>query len=194
MAKLHFYHGPMGSSKSARLLMTRFNYIEKGRVVLLLKPSTDTRDGVATIKSRIGLQAEAVVVKPEDDIFSYYVRNGHADVVIVDEAQFITPEQAEQLRNIASFYDTPVLCFGLRTDFRHKLFTGSKALFELADDIEEIKSICKCGEKAMINARLDPMGNVITEGEQVELGGNEKYESMCWACYIRKVAHQKIEE
>lgn len=192
MAKLHFYHGSMGSSKSARLLMTRFNYMEKGRTVLLLKPSTDTRDGVATIKSRIGLEAEAVVIGPKDSILNYFVRKGHADVVIVDEAQFLTPLQVEGLRAIASLHNTPVLCFGLRTDFRCKLFPGSKALFELADEMEEIKSICKCGEKAMVNARLDPAGNIITEGEQVELGGNEKYESMCWACYHKAIVQKSF--
>ena len=189
MAKLHFRYGTMGSSKSAQLLMTRFNYMEKGRIVWLIKPSVDTRDGKTIIKSRIGLEAEADVISPQDDIFMRFgakcssSRGERPQVVIVDECQFLTEEHVLQLRRIVSYYQIPVLCFGLRTDFRCRLFPGSKALFELADEIEEIKSICKCGDKATINARLNENGAVITEGEQIELGGNERYTSMCWKCY-----------
>lgn len=191
MAKLHFKYGTMGSSKSAQLLMTRFNYMEKGRRVWLLKPATDTRDGIVTVKSRIGLQAEAEVIQNSDNILEKYKgmisddANSAPNVIIVDECQFLTEFHVLQLREIVSFFEIPVLCFGLRTDFRCKLFPGSKALFELADEFEEIKSICACGEKATVNARLDSTGKVITEGEQVVLGGNECYESMCWTCYKR---------
>lgn len=186
MSKLHFRYGTMGSSKSAQLLMTKFNYQEKGRTVWLIKPATDTRDGTTIIKSRIGLQAEADVIKPNEDILERFMKRCKTtttDVVIVDECQFLSEEQILQLRKIVSLCGVPVLCFGLRTDFKCNLFPGSKALFALADEIEEVRSICKCGAKATVNARLDPLGNVITEGAQVEIGGNEKYESMCWRCY-----------
>jgi thymidine kinase len=182
MAKLHFRYGPMGSSKTAQVLMTRFNYIERGRKVLLMKPATDTRDGITTIRSRIGLEADAIVIHKNDEI-SVYMAKHDADVLIVDESQFLTEEQVIQLRDIVSKYNIPVMCYGLRTDFKGKLFTGSKALFELADDIQEIPSICDCGEKAIINARFDEHGHLITDGNVVDLGGNEKYKAVCWSCY-----------
>ena len=186
MAKLYFKYGAMGSSKTAQVLITKFNYEERGMRVWLIKPATDTRDGTTIIKSRIGLQAEADVIKPNEDILERFMKRCKTtttDVVIVDECQFLSEEQILQLRKIVSLCGVPVLCFGLRTDFKCNLFPGSKALFALADEIEEVRSICKCGAKATVNARLDPMGNVITEGAQVEIGGNEKYESMCWRCY-----------
>lgn len=182
MAKLHFRYGPMGSSKTAQVLMTRFNYLERGRKVLLMKPATDTRDGITTIRSRIGLEAEAIVIKQDDEI-SVYMAKHDADVIIVDESQFLTESQVIQLRDIVSKYNIPVMCYGLRTDFKGKLFTGSKALFELADDIQEIPSICDCGEKAIINARFNEHGQLITDGNVVDLGGNEKYKAVCWSCY-----------
>lgn len=190
MAKLYFKYGSMGSSKTAQALMTRFNYQEKDKNVWLIKPSQDTRDGTTIIKSRIGLEAEAYVVNPDTNIllaFLFKNSENKIDAVIVDETQFLAPEQVVQLRDIASNLDVPVLCFGLRTDFQGKLFPGSKALFELADSVAEIKSICKCGSKAIINARLDEAGNVITDGPQVCIGGNERYEAMCWACWNRKI-------
>lgn len=186
MSKLHFRYGAMGSSKSAQLLMTKFNYEEKGRRVWLIKPATDTRDGVTIVKSRIGLQAKGDVIKPNEDILKRFMKRcktTDTDIVIVDECQFLSEDQVLQLRKIVSLYNVPVLCFGLRTDFKCNLFPGSKALFALADEIEEIKSICKCGAKAAVNARLDSCGQIITDGAQVEIGGNEKYESMCWRCY-----------
>ncbi len=182
MAKLHFRYGPMGSSKTAQVLMTRFNYLERGRKVLLMKPATDTRDGITTIRSRIGLEADAIVINHNDEI-SVYMAKHDADVIIVDEAQFLTENQVIQLRDIVSKYNIPVMCYGLRTDFKGKLFTGSKALFELADEIQEIPSICDCGEKAIINARFDTHGHLITDGSIVDLGGNEKYKAVCWSCY-----------
>lgn len=182
MAKLHFRYGPMGSSKTAQVLMTRFNYLERGRKVLLMKPSTDTRDGITKIRSRIGLEAEAIVLHPGDEI-SIYMAKFDADVIIVDEAQFLNEWQVIQLRDIVSKYNITVMCYGLRTDFKGKLFEGSKALFELADEIQEISSICDCGEKAIINARFDTNGKIITDGNVIDLGGNEKYKAVCWNCY-----------
>lgn len=195
MAKLHFRYGAMGSSKTAQALMTRFNYLERGRKVWLLKPATDTRDGETVIKSRIGLEAEADVIQDNDNILEKHALKtmceGRTDVIIVDEAQFLTEEQVIQLRNIVSTYNTPVLCFGLRTDFRCKLFPGSKALFEMADEVQEISSICQCGEKALVNARLNEKGEVITEGETVDIGGNEKYQAMCWKCYQNTIGKSR---
>ena len=182
MAKLHFRYGAMGSSKTAQALMTRFNYLERGRKVLLLKPALDTRDGKTIIKSRVGLAAEAVVLCPESDILEI-VSLHRPDVVILDEAQFVSEEHIFQLRDIVSKYNIPVLCFGLRTDFQGKLFPGSKALFELADEIQEVRSICDCGANALINARFDSCGQIITEGDVVDVGGNEKYKALCWKCY-----------
>ena len=186
MAKLYFKYGAMGSSKTAQALMTKFNYEEKGQKVWLIKPSLDTRDGKTVIKSRIGLKAEASVIKPDTDILDAYwlfPESEAPDVIIVDEAQFLTYNQIGQLRIIVSYHDTPVICFGLRTDFQGKLFEGSKALFELADSISEIKSICKCGNKAIINARFDDNGKVVAEGPQICIGGNEKYEALCFKCW-----------
>lgn len=191
MAKLHFRYGTMGSSKSAQLLMTRFNYIEKGRKVWLIKPAIDTRDGETVIKSRIGLEAEGEVIRATDDIFEIFSerseRGEQADVIIADECQFFTEEHILQLRKIVSMKNVPVICYGLRTDFRCKLFPGSRALFELADEIVEVKSICECGEKATVNARFGENGKIVVEGEQVELGGNDKYVSICWRCYYKAI-------
>ena len=186
MAKLYYKYGAMGSSKTAQALMTKFNYEEKGKKVWLIKPSLDTRDGKTVIKSRIGLKAEASVIKPDTDVLDAYwlfPEFEAPDVIIVDEAQFLTFNQIGQLRIIVSYHDIPVICFGLRTDFQGKLFEGSKALFELADSIAEIKSICKCGQKAIINARFDDNGKVIAEGPQICIGGNERYEALCFKCW-----------
>lgn len=188
MAKLYFKFGAMGSSKTANALMTKFNYEEKGKKVWLIKPATDTRDGKAIIRSRIGLEAEATVIAANDSILKMCPLK-ETDVVICDECQFLTPEQVDELRLVVTDYDIPVLCFGLRTDFLTHLFPGSRRLFELADSITEIKSICRCGSKAIVNARFDEHGNIQTEGEQVMLGGNDSYEGMCWSCY-----HKMCEE
>jgi len=187
MNKLHFKYGAMGSSKTAQALMTRFNYEEKGSKTWLIKPSTDVRDGVSVLRSRIGLEAEATVIPPDVNITDMlevrYMDGDNIEVIIADEAQFFTEKQVWQLREIVSKYDITVICYGLRTDFRCKLFPGSKALFELADDIDEISSACHCGHKAFVNARFDENGKVTVLGPQVALGGNDRYESMCWTCW-----------
>ena len=195
MAKLYFKYGAMGSSKTAQALITKYNYEENDMSVWLIKPSADTRDGADVLRSRIGLQANVEVMTPEMDIFDRFskTQKGNCDVVIVDECQFMTPAQVDQLRAIVNEYAVPVLCFGLRTDFQTKLFPGSLRLMELADVIEEIKTMCDCGAKAIINARIDGEGFIVTQGAQVVLGGNDSYIAMCHRCYIHGIRdHKKI--
>lgn len=191
MAKLYFKYGAMGSSKSAQALITQFNYEERGLRVWLIKPSVDDRDGAAVIKSRVGLAREAEVIAPHEDILQRYAAADSCDVVIADEAQFFTPQQIDQLRALVDQRDIPVLCFGLRTDFLTHFFPGSRRLMELADSITEIKTICACGAKATVNARLDPQGRVLTEGSQVFLGGNDSYIAMCHRCWRRQIQRQQ---
>lgn len=191
MAKLYFKYGAMGSSKSAQALITQFNYEELGMRVWLIKPSIDDRDGASIVKSRIGLFREADVIFPEDDILARYESAGKCDVIIADEAQFLTPQQIDQLRQIVDEADIPVLCFGLRTDFLTHLFPGSQRLMELADSITEIKTVCACGAKATVNARFDASGKILTQGSQVFLGGNDSYIAMCHRCWRKKIRAQQ---
>ena len=191
MAKLYFKFGAMGSSKSAQALITRFNYEELGMTVWLIKPSTDTRDGTDIIRSRIGLEAHAQVITPEQNIVDEYHKVGRHDVIIADEAQFFTPEQIDQLRELVDDEDLPVLCFGLRTDFLTRFFPGAQRLMELSDSLTEIKTVCACGRKATVNARLDADGKVVTQGDQVFLGGNDSYIAMCHKCWKRKIKEQQ---
>jgi thymidine kinase len=190
MAKLYFKYGAMGSSKTAQALITKFNYEERGMLVWLIKPSGDDRDGDTVIRSRVGLSAEAENIPPDTDIIKAYLKRGKTDVIIADEAQFFTPEQIDGFRSIVDDYNVPVLCFGLRTDFLTHTFPGSKRLLELADSITEIKTICECGSKATVNARISPEGKIITQGEQVFIGGNDSYVAMCHACWKRKIREQ----
>ena len=183
MAKLYFKFGAMGSSKSAQALITKFNYEELGMSVWLIKPSIDDRDGSDIIKSRIGLSASAQVITPEQSIIEEYKKAGKHDVIITDEAQFFTPEQIDDLRNLVDDEDIPVLCFGLRTDFQTHFFPGSQRLMELADSMTEIKTVCACGRKATVNARIDAEGNIVYWGNQVMLGGNDSYVAMCHKCW-----------
>ncbi|CDE21208.1 thymidine kinase [Acidiphilium sp. CAG:727] len=192
MAKLYFKYGAMGCSKTAQALITKFNYEERGMKVLLIKPSIDTRDGVDLVKSRIGLKAEAYAVDSNENLYDFYTKK-HSDcnVVIVDECQFLTPEQVDQLGDIVIKLSVPVLCFGLATDFTTHLFPGSRRLFEIAESISEIKSVCKCGAKATVNARFDDNGHVVYKGEQVVLGGNGRYTAMCRKCWLKIKAEQE---
>ena len=187
MAKLYFKYGAMGSSKTANALITKFNYEERGMKTWLIKPSLDDRDGEDVVRSRIGLEARAYVVTPGSDLYKEFSRHGDCHVIIADECQFFTPEQIDQLRRIVDELDIPVLCFGLRTDFLTHLFPGSRRLFEVADSIQEIKTICSCGEKALVNARIDGEGNVITEGGQILIGGNDSYIAMCHRCWKKAI-------
>ena len=172
MAKLYFRFGAMGCSKSAQALITKFNYEERNMKVMFIKPAIDTRDGAEIVRSRIGLQQKAIPIPADMNVYELY-KQSHTDcrVVICDECQFLTPEQVDQLDQIVMDYDIPVLCFGLSTDFLTHLFPGSKRLFEIAQSITEIKSVCKCGAKATVNARFDDEGNIVYEGSQIMLGG-----------------------
>lgn len=190
MAKLYFKYGTMGSSKTAQALITKFNYEERGMKTVLIKPSVDTRDGKNVCKSRIGLSAEALTVNKSANLFKL-IRDMKVDVVIVDECQFLTEDQVDQLADVVMEMDVPVLCFGLRADFQTHLFPGSKRLFEIADSITEIKYICECGNKAVVNARLDENGRVVTEGSQVLIGGNDRYVAMCRKCWLKKIKEQQ---
>lgn len=195
-AHLRFYFGSMASAKSLRLLTTAYNFEEKGVQIMVLKPALDTRDGEGVIRSRAGLERKCIMV--DKDVNLYKAIKAYKNVlasqletlkwVIIDECQFLTEEQVDQLSDAVDFLDVNVMCFGLRTDFQSHLFPGSKRLFELADDIEEIKSTCECGErKTSINARFDENGEIITEGSQVEIGGNDKYRAICRKCWKDKV-------
>ena len=191
MAKLYFKYGAMGSSKTAQALITKYNYEENDMRVWLIKPSADTRDGVATLRSRIGLEAKVDVITPAIDICRLFgeEKKDQCDVIIVDECQFLVSEQIDQLRTIVNDFGVPVLCFGLRTDFQTRLFPGSRRLMELADVIEEIKTMCDCGAKATVNARIDCEGHIVTQGAQVVLGG---YIAMCHKCYVAGIRERKV--
>ena len=192
MAKLYFRFGTMGCSKSAQALITKFNYEERNMKVMFIKPAIDTRDGADIVRSRIGLQAKAIPVPADMNVYDLY-KESHTDckVVICDECQFLTPEQVDELDQIVMDFDIPVLCFGLSTDFLTHLFPGSKRLFEIAQSITEIKSVCKCGSKATVNARFDDDGNIVYEGSQILLGGNGRYEAMCRKCWLKRKAEQE---
>ena len=189
MADLIFSTGSMGSAKTAHALMTNFQYTDRGKRVWLIKPSIDTREHMrygangqvqTLIKSRIGLEAWADAIDYEDDIIPPITTN----VIICDEAQFLSTKQVDQLKMIADTQDMTVICYGLRTDFQSNLFEGSKRLFELASTIQMFPTICDCGNAAVINARLVD-GNIVTEGAQVDIGGDEKYRAFCYACWKR---------
>ena len=182
----------MNGSKSAMLLMKAHSFEERDIAFICIKPSIDNRDGVDVISSRVGIKRECITVEPQENIFSLLqecVMKSELQLVqppkwiLVDESQFLTSRQVEQLAQIVDELDITVMCYGLRTDFTTNLFEGSKRLMELADDIDEIKISCSCGRKAIINARLDRYGNVITNGEQILIGGNEQYIPLCRKCY-----------
>ena len=194
MAKLYFKYGAMGSSKTAQALITKYNYEENDLKVWLIKPSADTRDGAQILRSRIGLEAIVDVIPPEVDIYARFLgkKIRSCNVIIVDECQFLTETQIDQLRSIVDEHNIPVMCFGLRTDFQTHLFPGSRRLMEIADTIQEIKTICDCGAKATVNARIDGTGHIVTEGAQVVLGGNDSYIAMCHKCYVRGIREHKV--
>ena len=193
MNKLYFRYGVMGSSKTAEALMCRFNYIQKGFNVLLLKPSIDNRfeNEKPQVISRIGLSADCIKFHKNQDIidlFNTENKKQKVDVIIVDECQFCTTKQIEQLRRIS--YELPVLCYGLLTNFKTELFEGSKRLIEIADSLQEMKTICTCGRKASVNARLID-GKIVTSGAEIMIGAEESYQSMCYKCFRQQLANQK---
>lgn len=189
MSKLYFKYGTMNSSKSANLLMIKHNYEEQGMSVFLLKSVIDTRDGKDTVKSRVGLSSKCTMVTLSDNILDFNWKD--YDVVMVDEAQFLTKDQVNQLYEIS--LEKPVLCFGLLTDFKQELFPGSKRLVELAESFEKIKTICSCGQAANYNARFDEKGVMIINGSQVCIGGNDQYKAVCKNCYekYKQIAYTK---
>ncbi|MBQ7064934.1 MAG: thymidine kinase [Firmicutes bacterium] len=192
MAKLYFKYGAMGSSKTAQALITKFNYEERGMKVLLLKPALDNREEKAVVRSRIGLEAPCLMVPDDMDLYKLYMDHyTDRDVVIVDECQFLTEDQVDQLGNLVLDRDIPVLCFGLRTDFLTHLFPGSKRLLEIAESVSEIKSVCRCGAKATVNARFDDNGNVVYRGAQILIGSNSRYEAMCRSCWLKRKKEQE---
>lgn len=183
MAKLHFYYSAMNAGKSTVLLQSSYNYNERGMDTLLYTPSIDDRFGDGKIASRIGLQHDAIAIDKNFDIFSsvkkQFSDNPNIHCVLIDEAQFLSKKQVEQLTFVCDFLNLPVLTYGIRSDFRGEPFEGSIYLLNWADSIIEIKTICHCGKKATMNLRVDESGQVITEGAQVDIGGNEKYIATC---------------
>lgn len=201
MSKLYFKYGAMNSGKSMFLLAIANNFDERGVSFISIKPSIDNRDGCDAISSRALPKRPCVSVLPTTNIYNSVeklltvissIDNDKIKWILVDEAQFLTEEQVNQLSDIVDEFNINVMCFGLRTDFQSKLFPGSKRLFELSDTIEEIKSTCSCGKKNIINARVDENKQVIIDGEQVQIGGNESYMSMCRECYKKEIKNLKL--
>lgn len=191
MAKLEFTFGSMGSSKTAIALMKRFDLIESGFNVLLLKPSTDNRDGITVIKSRIGISAEAKTYSSNESITLKYLDEIlECDCVIVDEVQFSNKAQILELKQISEEFDKPVYTYGLRTDFKLNFFEGSEALFKYADVVNGVSKTCTCGNEAIVNARYGDDG-IVYDGEQIVLGSNDKYKALCYTCYKKGRLHGK---
>ena len=190
MAKLYFNYSAMNAGKSTILLQSSYNYHERGMRTLLMKPVIDTRsDVVDEITSRIGLTARADLIKPKDNLETH-IRAAHEnapiDCVLVDEAQFLSKPQVWQLAKVADDMKIPIMCYGLRTDFRGELFPGSAALLAVADNIKEIKTLCWCGGKATMTLRVSKSGAAVTRGAQVEIGGNDRYVTLCRKHWIAK--------
>lgn len=181
----------MGSAKTALLLTQAYNFEERGLSYLCMKPIIDIRENKNVIRSRIGIERECRWIYADSNLYAD-VKNIYEEThdlprwILVDEAQFLTAKQVDELAQTVDDFGCNVVCYGLRTDFQTRLFEGSRRLFEIADDIEEVKSTCNCGGKTIVNARIDGNGNIITEGEQVEIGGNERYIAVCRKCWRNK--------
>lgn len=188
MAKLYFRYSSMGAGKSLDVLKTAYNYEENGEKILLFTSVIDDRYDIGYITSRVGLKKEALIIKKETNIFDILKNSENIKSVIIDESQFLTKDQVFQLSDIVDILDIPVLCYGIRSDFKLEPFEGSKYLMTISDTIEEIKTICSiCKEKkAIVNARIDEKGNILKNGEQIQIGGNESYKPMCRKCYKKK--------
>lgn len=190
MSKFYFKFSPMEAGKSAMLLIEAYNFEKRNINILCMKPSVDNRESIDKISSRIGIEKECFVIYPNYDIYAIVKKiislnenNNKLQWILVDESQFLTSEQVEQFRAIVDDFDINVMCYGLRTDFQTHLFEGSRRLFELADDIDELKISCSCGRKAIFNARFNENGELVVNGEQILIGGEDKYKPMCSKCY-----------
>lgn len=190
MSKFYFKFSPMEAGKSAMLLIEAYNFEKRNINILCMKPSIDNRESIDKISSRIGIEKECFVIYPNYDIYAIVKKiislnenNNKLQWILVDESQFLTSEQVEQFRAIVDDFDINVMCYGLRTDFQTHLFEGSKRLFELADDIDELKISCSCGRKAIFNARFNENGELVANGEQILIGGEDKYKPICSKCY-----------
>ena len=182
MAKLYFYYSAMNAGKTTTLLQSSHNYAERGMTTLLLKPLIDDREGLNVIRSRVGLEAEAKNFEKDDNLLQTIeaqLKTKSLNCVLVDEAQFLTRDQVIQLGDVVDRLEIPVLCYGLRTDFLGELFEGSRSLLAWADELREIKTVCHCGKKAIMTVRLNEEGKPLQAGEQIQIGGNESYVSMC---------------
>lgn len=193
--KLYFRYGTMGSAKTALLLTQAYNFEERGMKYVCLKPVIDTREGRNVIKSRLGIERECQWIYHDTNIYELAQELFEENMIIidwilVDEAQFLTSEQVDQLARIVDDFGSNVICYGLRTDFQSHLFEGSRRLFEVADTIDEIKSTCHCGRKTIINARIDSRGDFVEEGAQVEIGGDDRYIAVCRKCWRNKRIEQ----
>lgn len=188
----------MGSAKTAVLLTQAYNFEERGVAYKCYKPVTDTREQRNVIRSRIGIERECGWIYHDTDMWEAVALEAESERgmpawILVDEAQFLTPRQVDQLAKAVDDFGINVVCYGLRTDFRTHLFEGSRRLFEIADSIDELKSTCSCGRKTIVNARIDSSGQILTEGQQVEIGGNERYVAVCRRCWVnKKIARMKI--
>lgn len=186
--KLYFRYGTMGSAKTALLLTQAYNFEERNMTYACLKPIIDTREKTCVIRSRIGIERQCSWIYADTDLYEmakemFAKEKSVIDWFLVDEAQFLTPEQVDQLARVVDDYGSNVVCYGLRTDFRTRLFEGSRRLFEIADSIDEIKSTCSCGRKTIVNARIDSNGDFVAEGDQVEIGGDDRYIAVCRKCW-----------
>lgn len=183
MAQLYFYYSAMNAGKSTALLQSDYNYIERGMRTRLLTAQLDTRFGDGKIASRIGLAKPADTFDGQLNLVEWYLSADPVDCILIDEAQFLTTKQVDQLATLVDEYNIPVLCYGIRTDFQGQLFPGSQRLLAIADKLTELKTVCHCGRKAIMVVRMDSHGNALAEGEQVQIGGNERYVSMCRTHY-----------
>ena len=188
VGKLYFKYGTMGSAKTALLLTHAYNFEERGMKYLCMKPIIDDRENDNVIRSRIGIERKCSWIYPDSDLYAMLKKIFEdtlsvKDWILIDECQFLSADQIDQLARIVDDYGVNVVCYGLRTDFQSHAFEGSQRLFELADSIEEIKSTCSCGRKTIINARIDSTGNIVTDGNQVEIGGDDKYVALCRRCW-----------
>lgn len=193
--KLYFRYGTMGSAKTALLLTTAYNFEERHMDYMCLKPIVDTREDKSVIRSRIGIERECRWIYQNTNLYDlakdlYRTQNRVPEWYLIDEAQFLTATQVDQLSRIVDDFGSNVMCYGLRTDFQTHLFEGSRRLFEIADTIDEIKSTCNCGHKTIVNARIDSAGNIVEEGAQVEIGGDDRYVAICRKCWRNKRIEQ----